>query len=56
MRVPENGNAPAATEALTEAGTTSRDTDTVAPEGDGRQPKSPYLTVEDMGQRYHASS
>ena len=55
MRAVENGNGPAATEPLAETGTTSRDADTVAPEGDVRQPKSPYLTVEAVGDRYHAS-
>jgi hypothetical protein len=57
MSTPGNGNAPAGTRASAETEATfSRDTDTVAPEGDVRQPKSPYLTVEDVGQRYHASA
>jgi hypothetical protein len=57
MRAAENGNGPAGTEPLAETGTKpSRDTDTVAPGGDVRQPKSPYLTVEDVGRRYHASA
>jgi hypothetical protein len=55
MSASEDGNAPADTRALAETGTTSRDTDTVAPEGDGRPPKSPYLTVEPVAARYHAS-
>ena len=57
MRAPDNGNAPARTEALTETSQmTSPAPDTVSPQGDVRQPRSPYLTVEDVGQRYHASA
>jgi hypothetical protein len=56
MRAPENGNAPAGTEALAETGKSSPAPDTVQPLSADSKPKSPYLTVEDVGQRYHASA
>lgn len=56
MSALENGNGPAATEPLAETGQSSPAPDTVAPPSASSKPKSPYLTVEDVGDRYHASA
>ena len=57
MSTPGNGNGPAATEPLAETSfSTSPAPDTVAPAPADSKPKSPYLTVEAVGDRYHASA
>jgi hypothetical protein len=56
MRALDNGNAPVSAEALSETGEVSSPApDTLQPPSDESKPKSPYLTVQAVGDRYHAS-